>query len=62
MRRGRQIATVAIGIAELAVRLYWMWRNGRTKEMSSQFGSPGQPGTAYGMAEHHERLGNLLPY
>ena len=49
MRRGRQIATVALA-RKLAVRLYWMWRNGRDYEMSLQFGSHvGQPGTAYGV-------------
>ena len=36
MRRGRQIATVALA-RKLAVRLYWMWRNGRDYEMSLQF-------------------------
>ena len=49
MRRGRQIATVALA-RKLAIRLYWMWRNGRDYEMSLQFGSHvGQPGTAYGV-------------
>ena len=49
MRRGRQIATVALA-RKLAVRLYWMWRNGRDYEMSLQFSSHvGQPGTAYGV-------------
>ena len=49
MRRGRQIATVALA-RKLAVRLYWMWRNGRDYETSLQFSSHvGQPGTAYGV-------------
>jgi hypothetical protein len=49
MRRGRQIATVALA-RKLAVRLYWMWRNGRDYETSLQFGSHvGQPGVAYGV-------------
>ena len=49
MRRGRQIAVVALA-RKLAVRLYWMWRDGRDYEMSLQFGSHvGHPGTAYGV-------------
>jgi transposase len=49
MRRGRQIATVALA-RKLAVRLYWMWRNGWDYEKSLQFGSHvGQPGTGYGV-------------
>ena len=44
MRRGRQIATVALA-RKLAVRLYWMWRNGRDYEKSLQFSSHvGKPG------------------
>jgi len=49
MRRGRQIAVVAPA-RKLAVRLYWMWRNGWDYEKSLQFGSHvGQPGTGYGV-------------
>jgi len=49
MRRGRQIAVVALA-RKLAVRLYWMWRNGWDYEKSLQFGSHvGQPGTGYGV-------------
>ena len=49
MRRGRQIAVVALA-RKLAVRLYWMWRNGWDYEKSLQFGSQvGQPGTGYGV-------------
>ncbi len=49
LRRGRQIAVVALA-RKLAVRLYWMWRNGRDYEKSLQFGSHvGQPGVGYGV-------------
>ena len=49
MRRGRQIAVVALA-RKLAVRLYWMWRNGWDYEKSLEFGSHvGQPGTGYGV-------------
>jgi transposase len=49
LRRGRQIAVVALA-RKLAVRLYWMWRNGWDYEKSLQFGSHvGQPGTGYGV-------------
>jgi transposase len=49
MRRGRPIAVVALA-RKLAVRLYWMWRNGRDYEKSLKFSSHvGQPGTAYGV-------------
>ena len=49
LRRGRQIATVALA-RKLAVRLYWMWRNGWDYEKSLEFGSHvGQPGTGYGV-------------
>ncbi len=49
MRRGRQIATVALA-RKLAVRLYWMWRNGWDYEKSLQFSSHvGQPGVGYGV-------------
>jgi transposase len=49
MRRGRQIAVVALA-RKLAVGLYWMWRNGRDYEKSLKFSSHvGQPGTGYGV-------------
>lgn len=49
MRRGRQIAVVALA-RKLAVGLYWMWRKGWDYEKSLQFGSHvGQPGTRYGV-------------
>lgn len=49
MRRGRQIAVVALA-RKLAVGLYWMWRKGWDYEKSLQFGShAGQPGTRYGV-------------
>ena len=49
LRRGRQIAVVALA-RKLAVRLYWMWRNGWDYEKSLEFGSHvGQPGTGYGV-------------
>src|SRR5271169_4554098 len=44
MRRGRQIAKVAMA-RKLAVRLYWMWRKGWDYEQWKKFGShAGQPG------------------
>ena len=49
MRRGRQIAKVALA-RKLAVRLYWMWRKGRDYRESLEFGShAGQPGMGYGV-------------
>jgi transposase len=49
MRRHRSIAKVAMG-RRLAVRLYWMWRNGSTYSPSLEFGSyVGQPGTGHGV-------------
>jgi len=49
MRRHRSIARVAMG-RRLAVRLYWMWRNGSAYSPSFEFGSyVGQPGTGYGV-------------
>ncbi|MGC2766451.1 MAG: transposase [Candidatus Acidiferrum sp.] len=45
LRRHRSIAKVAIG-RRLAVRLYWMWRNGCEYSQSLEFGShAGQLGT-----------------
>jgi transposase len=44
MRRGRKTAKVAMA-RKLAVRLYWMWRNGWDYEQLNKFGShAGQPG------------------
>jgi transposase len=49
MRRHRSIAKVAMG-RRLAVRLYWMWRNGSAYSPSFEFGSyVGQPGTGHGV-------------
>jgi transposase len=44
MRRGRKIAKVAMA-RRLAIRLYWMWRQGWDYEQLNKFGShAGQPG------------------
>jgi transposase len=40
MRRHRSIAKVAMG-RRLAIRLYWMWRNGCEYSQSLEFGSRG---------------------
>jgi transposase len=49
MRRHRSIAKVAMG-RRLAVRLYWMWRNGCEYSQSVEFGSyAGQLGTGHGV-------------
>ena len=49
MRRHKSIAKVAMG-RRLAVRLYWMWRNGCQYSPSLEFGSyAGQPGTGQGV-------------
>ena len=49
MRRHKSIAKVAMG-RRLAVRLYWMWRNGCPYSPSLEFGSyAGQPGIVHGM-------------
>ncbi len=49
MRRHKSIAKVAMG-RRLAVRLYWMWRNGWDYSQSVKFGSyAGQLGTGHGM-------------
>src|SRR5450755_3017827 len=49
MRRGRKIAKVAMG-RRLAVRLYWMWRQGWDYEQMKKFSShAGQPGTGDGV-------------
>jgi transposase len=49
MRRHKSIAKVAMG-RRLAVRLYWMWRNGWEYSPSVEFGSyVGQLGTGHGV-------------
>jgi transposase len=49
MRRHKSIAKVAMG-RRLAVRLYWMWRNGCEYSSSLEFGSyAGQLGTGHGV-------------
>jgi len=49
MRRHKNIAKVAMG-RRLAVRLYWMWRNGWEYSPSLEFGSyVGQLGTGHGV-------------
>src|SRR6202158_4860350 len=49
MRRHKSIAKVAMG-RRLAVRLYWMWRNGCAYSPSFEFGSyVGQLGTGHGV-------------
>ena len=48
MRRHKSIAKVAMG-RRLAIRLYWMWRNGCEYSQSLEFGSyAGQLGTVHG--------------
>jgi transposase len=49
MRRERSIAKVAMA-RKLAVRLYWMWRQGYDYQQKMQFGSHvGQPVTGHGV-------------
>ena len=49
MRRGRKIAKVAMA-RRLAVRMYWMWRQGWDYEQLKKFGShAGQPGNRDGV-------------
>jgi transposase len=49
MRRHKSIAKVAMG-RRLAVRLYWMWRNGCKYSQSIEFGSyAGELGTGHGV-------------
>jgi transposase len=49
MRRHKSIAKVAMG-RRLAIRLYWMWRNGCGYSQSLEFGSyAGQLGTVHGV-------------
>ena len=54
MRRGRKIAKVAMA-RRLAIRLYWMWRQGWDYEQVKQFGShAGQPGNRHGVQSNTE--------
>jgi len=54
MRRGRKIAKVAMA-RKLAVRLYWMWRQGWDYEQLTKFGShAGQPGNRHGVQSNTE--------
>jgi transposase len=49
MRREKSIAKVALG-RQLAVRLYWMWRNGCSYSPSLECGShAGQLATGHGV-------------
>jgi transposase len=49
MRRHKSIAKIAMG-RRLAVRLYWMWRNGSEYSRSLEFGLyAGQLGTGQGV-------------
>jgi transposase len=49
LRRGRKIAKVAMA-RKLAVRLYWMWRQGWNYEQWMKFGShAGEPGNRHGV-------------
>lgn len=49
LRRGRNIAKVAMA-RRLAIRLYWMWREGQDCQQNKSFGShAGQPGNPYGV-------------
>jgi len=49
MRRGRKIAKVALA-RKLAVRLYWMWRQGLDYGQFENFGShAGEPGNRHGV-------------
>jgi transposase len=49
VRRNKSIAKVAMG-RRLAVRLYWMWRNGHEYSPTLEFGSyVGQPGLGHGV-------------
>lgn len=49
VRRGRNIAKVAMA-RRLAIRLYWMWREGRNYQPRSFGSHAGQPGNLYGVA------------
>ncbi len=57
----RCIAKVALG-RRLAVRLYWMWRNGCEYSQSLEFGShAGQLGTGHGVNLERYRLNDWAP-
>jgi transposase len=54
LRRGRKIAKVAMA-RRLAIRLYWMWRQGWDYEQWNEFGShAGQPGHRDGVHSNTE--------
>jgi transposase len=54
LRRGRKTAKVAMA-RRLAVRLYWMWRQGWDYKQLTQFGShAGQPGHRDGVQQNTE--------
>jgi transposase len=54
LRRGRKTAKVAMA-RRLAVRLYWMWRQGWDYKQLTQFGSPaGPPGNRDGVQQNTE--------
>src|SRR6516162_5690758 len=54
MRRGRKTAKVAMA-RRLAIRLYWMWREGQDYEQQKKFGShAGQPGHRDGVRSNIE--------
>ena len=54
LRRGRKTAKVAMA-RRLAVRLYWMWRQGWDYEQLTQFGShAGQPENHDGVQSNTE--------
>jgi transposase len=54
LRRGRKTAKVAMA-RRLAVRLYWMWRQGWDYKQLTQFGShAGQPGNRDGVQQNTE--------
>jgi Transposase IS116/IS110/IS902 family len=56
LRRGRKIAKVAMA-RRLAVRLYWMWRQGWDYEQWNKFGShAGQSGNRHGVRFNTESL------
>jgi transposase len=56
MRRGRKIAKVAMA-RKLAVRLYWMMRQGWDYEQVKKFGShAGRPGNRHGVQSNTEQL------
>ena len=54
LRRGRKIAKVAMA-RRLAIRLFWMMRQGWDYEQMKKFGSyAGQPGTRHGVQSNIE--------